>query len=158
SFLQGSQFIGREAELRTLRAELERVIEGGNAFYLIGGESGAGKSRLVDELRISALVSGATVLRGQAVEGGGLPFQLWRNIVRRLLLMVDVDDLQAGILKDIVPDIGDLLGRNVSDAAQLSGAEQQNRLAFTMMNLFKHCGQPLVILLEDLQWATDGLS
>jgi serine/threonine protein kinase len=157
SFLQASQFIGREAELRTLKDGLDKVMRGGNSFYLVGGESGAGKSRLVDELRISALVSGATVLRGQAVDGGSLPFQLWRNIVRRLLLMVEVDDLQASILKDIVPDIGDLLGNNVVDAPQLTGAEYQNRLVFTIMNLFKRCQQPIVILLEDLQWATDGL-
>ncbi len=157
SFLQASQFIGRKAELHTLKDGLELMMQGGNSFYLIGGESGAGKSRLVDELRISALVLGATVLRGQAVDGGSLPFQLWRNIVRRLLLMVDVDDLQASILKDIVPDIGDLLGRNIIDTPQLTGVEYQNRLVFTIMSLFRRYQQPLVILLEDLQWASDGL-
>ncbi len=158
SFLQASQFIGRETELRTLKDGLDMVMQGGNSFYLVGGESGAGKSRLVDELRISALVSGATVLRGQAADGGSLPLQLWRNIVRRLVLMVEIDELQASILKDIVPDIGNLLGRNVMDAPQLTGVEYQNRLVFTIMNLFKRYQQPLVILLEDLQWATDGLS
>lgn len=157
SFLQASQFIGREAELHTLKDGLDGAIAGGNAFYLVGGESGAGKSRLMDELRISALVSGATVLRGQAVDGGGLPFQLWRNIVRRLILMVDVDDLQASIIKDIVPDIADLLGQDVADAPQLTGAEYQNRLVITIMTLLKRYQQPLLILLEDMQWATEGL-
>lgn len=49
----------------------ERYKVAGRA-WLIGGESGVGKSRLLEELRIQALVAGAFVLRGQAVEGGGL--------------------------------------------------------------------------------------
>ena len=39
------------------------------------------------------------VLRGQAVEGGGLAYQLWREPVRRLALAADeLSDMDAGIL------------------------------------------------------------
>jgi predicted ATPase/tRNA A-37 threonylcarbamoyl transferase component Bud32 len=157
SFLQASQFVGRQAELTRLTDALAQVKQGRNAFFLIGGESGAGKSRLIEELRIAALVSGATVLRGQGIEGGGLPFQVWRNIVRRLLLMVDPDDTQASILKEIVPDIAALLGREIPDPPRLTGAEQQSRLILVLMNLIRRYELPLVILLEDLHWATESL-
>ncbi|MEO1646451.1 MAG: serine/threonine-protein kinase, partial [Chloroflexota bacterium] len=96
SFLQASAFVGRKTELKQLSDALE-TLETTNAFFLIGGESGVGKSRLLDELRIQALVKGITVMRGQGVEGGGLPFQLWRNILSRLLLLVEIDNFQAGV-------------------------------------------------------------
>lgn len=156
-FLQASTFVGRDAELQMLKDELESIMQGSNSFYLVGGESGVGKTRLLDELRITALVAGATVLRGQAVERG-LPFQLWRNIARQLLLIVHPSDLQASILKDIVPDIDELMARKVEKAPELTGSAYVNRLALTMMALLRGATQPLVLLLEDLQWAGESLA
>jgi len=155
-FLQASAFIGRDKELNTLESALKRVIQGENAFYLVAGESGIGKSRLLDELRIAALVSGATVLLGRSVISGA-PFQLWRNIVRRLLLQVKVDDTQAAILKEIVPDIAKLLGRDVPDNPSLPGIDPHQKLMSAIVDLIKHSEQALVILLEDLQWAESSL-
>ena len=157
SFLQASEFIGRDVELQTLKDELTLVLQGSTSFYLVGGESGVGKSRLLDELRIQALVAGAIVLRGQAIEGGGLPLQLWRKIVRRLVLIVDVSDLQAGILRDIVPDIDELIGRDVPPIPELRGQAYQTRLHKAIIDLVRRVAQPTVLLLEDLQWAQDSL-
>ncbi len=157
SFLQASEFVGRDSELKQLTDALV-TISTQNAFFLVGGESGVGKSRLLDELRIQGLVKGAVVLRGQAVEGGGLPFQLWRNIVRRMLLMVEVTDLQAGILKDIVPDIDALLQRDIANAPELTGKAHQDRIVLTIVDLFRDLPQPVVLLLEDLQWTDESLT
>ncbi|NDJ54978.1 MAG: tetratricopeptide repeat protein, partial [Chloroflexi bacterium] len=157
SLLQASTFVGREAELKQLTDAL-RTIETRSAFFLVGGESGVGKSRLLAELRVRALVSGAHVLRGQAVDGGGLPFQVWRNIVRRMLLLVDVTDLQASVLKDIVPDANDLLGRDIPDALNLTGKAYQDRLLHNIVDLFRKLPQSIVLLLEDLQWTSESLA
>lgn len=159
SFLQASKFVGREAELDTLKAHLDTVMDGDeSAFLLIGGESGVGKSRLVDELRTRALVRGAAVLQGQAVEGGGVPFQLWHDPARRLALSTALSDLEAGILKDLVPDIGVLLGREVKPAPEISGSEWQQRLIFTLVDLFKRQTRPVVLILEDLHWTVESLA
>ena len=158
SFLQASQFIGRDLELQKLTDELGLVQQGMTSFHLIGGESGVGKSRLLEEIRTHALVNGAMVLSGQAVEGGGLPFQLWRQIARQLLLLVDVDDLQAGILKDIVPDISRIIARPVASVATIAGSAYQDRLVLTLTTLLRSVHQPLVLLLEDLQWSKDSIS
>src|SRR5687767_13183176 len=80
SFLQASAFVGREAEFSALSVSLDAAIKGNGSAWLVGGESGAGKSRLLAELRTRALIRGALVLQGQAVEGGGLPYQLWRDV------------------------------------------------------------------------------
>ncbi|MCP4514685.1 MAG: AAA family ATPase, partial [Delftia sp.] len=158
SYLQAATFVGRERELAQLNNALTQVTDGQSAVWLVGGESGVGKTRLVDELRIQAMVKGIAVMRGQAVEGGGLPFQLWREPVRRLLLMQDVPDLQAGILKDLVPDIDSLLGREVPAAPRLDGHAYQQRLILAIVDLFRNLPEPVLLLLEDLQWTSESLA
>lgn len=158
SFLQAAQFIGREAELAQLMDALQDTMQGHGSAWLVGGESGVGKSRLLDELRTQALVAGALVLRGQAVEGGGLPYQLWRDVARLLVLQVPLNDLEAGVLKPLVPNIAHLLGREIPDAPELTGESGEQRLTFTLIDLLKRHARPLILLLEDLQWSTESLN
>jgi tetratricopeptide (TPR) repeat protein len=157
SFLQAAKFVGREVELNQLSAALAEAQAGRGSAWLIGGESGVGKSRLADELRTRALIAGVLVLRGQAVEGGGLPYQLWREPIRRLILSTGLSDLESSVLKEIVPDIGRLLGRAVPDAPALSGAAERSRLELTLVDLFKRQTFSTLLLLEDLQWAIESL-
>ncbi|MCI0711335.1 MAG: tetratricopeptide repeat protein [Chloroflexi bacterium] len=157
SYLQAARFVGREAELEQLTATLPENAQMPSTIWLLGGESGVGKSRLAEELRTRALVDGVFVLRGHAVEGGGLPFQLWRDLVRRMLLIKDVDDLQAGILKEIVPDIEAPVGREVADVPAIDGTAQKERLIFAIVDLFRELTQPTLLLLEDLQWTGESL-
>lgn len=158
SFLQAATFIGRETELNTLRQQLHQALHGQGSSWLVGGESGVGKSRLSDELRILALVEGMTVLRGQAVSGPSPLYQLWREPVRHLLLTTAVTDLQASILQEIVPQISALLGREIPPLAPLSTAkEQQNRLILQIIDLFRRQTRPVLLLLEDLQWTEESL-
>ncbi|HEX2619748.1 MAG TPA: protein kinase [Phototrophicaceae bacterium] len=158
SFLQAAKFVGRETELEQLTAALDAAIAGSGSSWLVGGESGVGKSRLLDELRSRALVKGAVVLRGQGVEGGGLPYQLWREPLRRLTLSTEISDLEAGVLKLLVPDISDLLERHILDAPELPGESGQQRLILTIVNMFKRQQIPVVLLLEDLQWTAESLA
>lgn len=136
--------MGRQAELQQLTTALQDTIAGNGSAWLVGGESGVGKSRLLEELRTVGLVEGALVLRGQAVEGGGLPYQLWRDPLRRLVLSVALSDLEAGVLKPIVPDISTLLERDVPDAPELAGEAGQQRLAVTIADVIKRQPQPLL--------------
>ncbi len=180
SFLQAAQFVGREAEfaelMRALRAVLaphhipadaaDRQLPDAAASHpdgragsawLVGGESGVGKSRLLNELRIRALVEGVLVLHGQSAADGGQPYHLWRDVARRLALLVALSDMEASILKAIVPDIGDLLGQDVPDAPPVEGKPGQQRLLLTLAALFRRLNQPVLLILEDLHWAGEGL-
>ncbi|MCI0396015.1 MAG: AAA family ATPase [Chloroflexi bacterium] len=153
SFLQAARFVGRQAEMEQLTDALAQALEGRGSSWLVAGESGVGKSRLVDELRIRALVRGALVLRGQTVRGGGSPYAIWRTGIRRLVLHTELNDFQAGVLKLLVPDIETLLERHVPDAPVLDAQTAQNRLLATVAGVIRSQERPLVILLEDLQWA-----
>ncbi len=157
SYLQTAPFVGRDAELAQLQDALLTAIRGEGSAWLVGGESGAGKSRLLDELRIRALVGGAAVVRGQGVDFGGLSYQLWRDIMPHLILDVELSDLEAGVLKEIVPHIGELIGRDVPDAPALEGEIGQQRLMFSIADIMRRQAQPIVVLLEDLQWTDESL-
>jgi hypothetical protein len=111
--------VGRSEERTRLLDALRAALDGRGSAWLIGGESGVGKSRLLDELRSPALVEGALVLHGRAIESGSAPNHLWRAPLRRLALSTTLSDLEAGVLKSIVPDIATLIGRNVRQATKL---------------------------------------
>jgi predicted ATPase len=160
SFLQAATFVGRDAELSQLINALEQAKNGNGSTWLIGSESGVGKTRLLEELRIRALVQGAQVLRGQATEGQGQPYQIWRSPFRRLALAVELNDLEAGVLKAILPDIENILDKEIPAIPELDEKEAAQRLFSTLTNVIKKAAlvmPPLVLLLEDLHWALESL-
>lgn len=156
SYLRAAKFVGRESELRVLTTALDAAYQGRGSVWLVGGESGVGKSRLVDELRIRALVKGAVVVQGQGDAKGGIPYQFWREPLRRLLFSSVVSDLAAGVLKEIVPDIATIVGRPIPAPPPLESSEHQRRLILTMVDLFRRQGQLVVLILEDLHWAVES--
>ena len=110
---------------------------GKGSAWLVSGESGVGKSRLLEELRTQALVGGAMVLRGQAVTDAGSPYTVWQSVVRRLILQTTLDDLEVGVLQALVPDIGQLLERTVIPVPVLNTQATQTRLLSTISTLFQ---------------------
>ncbi len=157
SFLKAAKFVGRDHEFGVLEQALHQTRSGEGAAWLVGGESGVGKSRLLEELRIHALVSGTLVLRGQAEASGAVPYQLWRTPLRRLLLATDISDVDAGILKDLVPDMDQLVGRVIPASVPLEGMAYQQRLFGTIVSLFQRQTTPILLLLEDIQWSLESL-
>jgi hypothetical protein len=155
SFLQAARLVGRKKELDQLMTAFTQAVEGEGSAWLVGGESGVGKSRLLEELRTRALVNGALVLRGQAVSGGGSPYTIWQAGIRRLVLQTELSDLQIGVLQAVIPEIGRLLEREIVDVPVLDTQATQTRLLSTITYLFRRQSQPVVVILEDLQWAGD---
>ena len=154
SFLQAATFVGRERELAQLTILLNQALSGPGSACLIAGESGVGKSRLLDELRTRALVNGALVLRGQAVSEGSSPYDLWRDAIRWLIVLANPDDRQTSVLKTLVPDIATLLNRtNVPDAPDVAPQAAYTRLLMAIESLFQTVKQPTLLILEDLHWA-----
>ena len=159
SFLQAAPFVGRQHELEILNQRLRAAAGGHGGTLLIGGESGVGKSRLIEEARARALVSGFVVVGGQAVSEGGSPYHLWREVVSALVVRGDVADQAAAVLRTIVPDIARLLGRPVGDPPTVDPAAAQSRLLLAVEELVRDQSPPLVMLLEDVQWAgTESLA
>lgn len=157
SYLQSAPFIGREKEISQLGAALKQTTLQQGSAWLLGGESGVGKSRLMDELRSSALVQGVQVLRGNAIVEGGAPYYMWLPILQHLAIQTELSDLEASVLKDLIPNIDRLIGREVGESPDIDAAGAQNRLINVIEALFKRQESPILLMLEDLQWADEGI-
>jgi predicted ATPase len=157
SFLQAASFVGREAEMTTLQDALQSAARGDGSAWNIQGEYGVGKSRLLEELRSRVAVEGTTVLFAQAPQDGGLPYHPWRYIVRHLLLFTPISDFEAGVLKEIVPDIAQLLNLPVPDIPRLEARDQQQRLSLTIVSLFTRQERPILLVIEDVHWLHESL-
>lgn len=158
SFIQAARFVGRETELKTLTQALEAAQKGKGSAWLVGGESGVGKSRLLDEIRIRALVAGLTVGRGQAVRSGAKPFILWRDVLRRLVLMVELSDYEASYLLHIVPDLAELRQRPNPLPASMETTDALRRLSDVVVGVLGRVKEPLLLMFEDVHWGIDLLA
>jgi tetratricopeptide (TPR) repeat protein len=157
SYLQAARFVGRAGELEQLSGALAQAVSGKGGAWLVGGESGVGKSRLLEELRTLALVEGATVLRSQAISEGGSPYYIWRPLLRWLVLITELSDDELSVLKTLIPDIETLVGRAIQDVPELAPPAAQERLLSVIETLFRRQQEPLVFILEDLHWAKESL-
>ena len=155
SFLQAAEFVGRYHEISGFRKRLNRLEEGKGAAVLVGGESGVGKSRLIEEIRTEALVAGALVVRGQAVAEAGLPYQEWREPVRRLCLNAEWSDEELACLGTFVPDLAELLERPVPPLQRPDPGSLRQRLSAAVTALFQRQSDPVLLILEDIHWTSE---
>jgi predicted ATPase/tRNA A-37 threonylcarbamoyl transferase component Bud32 len=153
SYLQTAQFVGRDEELHILASALAKTKAGHGSSWLIAGESGVGKTRLSEELRIRALVGGAAVWTGQAVSEAGRAYQEWREPLLRLAVTVGLEDREAGVLAALFPDIGDLLGVAVAPLPATGPQQFQEMLLGVIDALLGRVRDPALILLQDLHWS-----
>jgi DNA-binding SARP family transcriptional activator len=126
-------FVGRERELDELTAAVEDAAAGRGRLFLISGESGAGKTRLADELASRSKDAGMRVLWGRCWKAGDAPpYWPWTQALRSL-------DVQLPELSETAPD--ERLTLFVEFAAALKDAAAR---------------QPLLAVLDDLHHADEA--
>src|SRR5437879_11183757 len=85
----GPVFVGRQRELAELRAGLEDAVGGRGRFFLVVGEAGIGKTRLVEEVADEATQHSCVALWGRCWEGAGAPlYWPWVQVIRAYLRSV----------------------------------------------------------------------
>jgi DNA-binding CsgD family transcriptional regulator/tetratricopeptide (TPR) repeat protein len=147
------QFVGRTAELARLE-DLTRQASGGEpGFALIGGESGVGKSRLMDEFAARARGGGARVITGDCVDLGDaeLPYAPLVAALRGI-----TGEELAEILPRGARDLAPLLPQLEGEEAELGPSSlAQGRLFESLLSLLGGLAaeQPLVLVVEDAHWA-----
>ena len=122
------QFVGRESEMKTLRAMLKDALVGEQRVVLISGESGVGKSRLVEELLGDARVYNFLCLKSAGREEGG---QIY------------------GALIDAFQGMTNLMGK-MPDPEQTDKFSVMERWLQLLKRL--RAKKPIVLCLEDIQW------
>jgi predicted ATPase/signal transduction histidine kinase len=170
-----SRLVGREREVHTLLEAFERVgsaDSGRVGLLLIEGYSGIGKTALIQQL-----VRPIVRRRGLFISGKfdqvarGLPFgaliQAFRGLVRQWLgqsetqlaqwraTLVQALGANSGVLVEVIPEIEYIIGPQ-SPPPALGSTEAQNRFQRVLqafVTALAQPGHPLVLFLDDLQWA-----
>ncbi|MGL1934501.1 MAG: PAS domain S-box protein [Fibrobacterales bacterium] len=163
---------GRESEINTLLEAFDRVSLGKTEVMIVAGYSGIGKTVLVHEVH-----KPMTEKRGYFVAGKfdqfkqNIPYyaitQAFNEFCLSLLKersetlqnwkrkILDAVGINGQVILDVIPDLELVIGAQPA-VAEVGPAEAQNRFNLSFLNFFKAlCDKehPLIIFLDDLQWA-----
>ncbi len=161
--LERPPFVGRARELDALRARWEQTMQGQGGTVLIGGEAGVGKTRLVEEFAATVRWRGGMVARGRCYEPERvLPYQPLAEVLRDLTAQeggaaLALPAWARAELARLVPELG-APPRWRGTLASLLQPERQAILFHATLTFIHHFAAhtPLLIVLEDLHWATDS--
>lgn len=145
--MTGSAFVGRDRELADLVAGLRTDRKPGARMWLVAGEAGIGKTRLVRELQTVAAANGHQVAWGQCWnETGTPPYWPWTQVVRRLQGLAAGVDLASLVLADAGFGASHLTATDSFALFDATAAELDRAAAHT----------PVLIVLDDLHRADPG--
>ena len=168
SSLAPPTFVGRRAELDELRSRLTAGAKGTPQLVLLEAPSGGGKSRLLAELAKDVASSGALLLRGQGLDQAApRPFQLLAGVAADVLQQGSLDpslvaDLterlgeHAQAVVDALPMLSELLPASAEDLGPEEHGEARSiRGLRRLLAALGELGRPIVIVLDDCQWADE---
>jgi DNA-binding SARP family transcriptional activator len=177
------RLVGREREMELLEEAWQGVRTGHGEFVLISGEAGVGKTRLVEELAKRLRWEGARVLCGRCYEfERALPFQPLAEALHAALPAVPDDELAAypvwavAEAARLVPQlqerpalitvegaaVSQVQERDTAHSRPASGGPgldpEQVRLFEGVTHILAALSSraPLLLVLEDLQWASES--
>ena len=157
------QVVERDVELTRLDEARQRVSEGkGPQLVLISGEAGQGKTTLAAVAARVAWDAEACVLFGHCEEDLAAPYQLFVEAFGHYVSHVDMEALEgvrphAAELVRFVPQLATRLG-NI-EPTRAADADSERYMLFAAVVSFIHQlgeRQPVVLVLDDLQWADRG--
>ncbi|HEX6541849.1 MAG TPA: AAA family ATPase [Ktedonobacterales bacterium] len=160
-FGQITALVGRQREAALLWQSFEIATSGQMTVALVSGEPGIGKTRLLDELAAQAGAAGARTLRGAATEAEGMPPYLpFLEALGQYIRSAAPGDLReqtqdsAPMLASLLPELRARLG-DLPAGYHLPPEQARLRLYEAVGDFLAALTQrqPLLLLLDDLQWA-----
>jgi hypothetical protein len=156
-----SPFVGRKSELERLHASLAAAGDGHGGLVVLVGPAGIGKTRCVEESIARLELPPGRILRGRSSEQAGAPaFWPWRRALRPFFTrqadaaLRDSLGLDAAALAALIPELRTRLPEVSRDAA---ADPQEGRFALlegvSSWLLRAAASEPLVVFLDDIQWA-----
>ncbi|KMY51570.1 ATP-binding sensor histidine kinase [Peribacillus loiseleuriae] len=171
-FETARKLYGRDSELHQIQSIFSKVCHGDLGFVLIPGRSGIGKTALVNEIHkplvkekgyfisgkfnqmqrqvpFAPIIAAFQSLIRQIMTEDAEQIEQWKNVLQRELTV------NTAVITGIIPELKWLLGDQ--DLAQDgSSADSQKRFLFIFqkfVNVFATKMHPLVLFLDDMQWA-----
>lgn len=151
---QSIPLIGRDREWASIQQWFQKEEHQSRPVLLLTGESGIGKTRMLEEIRTTTIAAGRTVLWGRAFEAETLrPYGAWIDALRGYLATS-----RASLT--IPPDLSVLLPECTSDSHSLLPGDRSRLFDAVVQVLAQGCsdGRPMVILLDDIQWLDEASS
>ncbi|MDJ0798467.1 MAG: trifunctional serine/threonine-protein kinase/ATP-binding protein/sensor histidine kinase [Calothrix sp. MO_167.B12] len=163
---------GRETQINLLLEAFERVSKGSSEMMLVSGYSGIGKSSVVNEVNkpitrqkgyfisgkfdqfkrnipYASLILAFSSLMRQLLTENAIKLEEWREKI------LEAVGSNGQVIIDVIPEVELIIGQQ-PELVKLGGIESQNRFnrVFTdFIQVFPSKQHPLVIFLDDLQWA-----
>ena len=172
SFVIPEKIYGRDIEIATLLSAFERASKGTPEIMLVAGFSGIGKTAIVNEIHkpivrqngyfikgkfdqfqrsipFSALVEAFRDLMGQLLAENEAKIQQWQDKIIAAL------GENANIIIEVIPELEKIIGKQppVPKLAGTSAENRFNRVFQKFVQVFTTEDHPLVIFMDDLQWA-----
>ncbi|MEB3151616.1 MAG: serine/threonine-protein kinase PknK, partial [Sphaerospermopsis sp.] len=171
-FIICDKVYGRDKEILALLNAFARVSQGSKELMLVVGSSGIGKTAIVHEINqpvleqkgyftagkyeqlqnnipVSALLKALGNLLQQVLTQSPEELVAWKN---KILLTLGE---QAQVIIDVIPELEKIIGPQPAAPKLTSNAAQNrfNLLFAKFIQIFANEEHPLVIFLDDLQWA-----
>ncbi|MEH2420771.1 MAG: AAA family ATPase [Nostoc sp.] len=171
-FIIPDQLYGRETEVGTLLQAFERVSKGTTEIMLVAGFSGIGKTAIINEVHKPIVRQRGYFIKGKYDQfQRNIPLsafvQAFRDLIWQLLTLNDAQIQQwksqilaaigenGQIIIEVIPELSRIIGEQ-PPALELSGTAAQNRFNLLFQKftqVFTSAEHPLVMFLDDLQWA-----
>ncbi|MBE9118528.1 AAA family ATPase [Lusitaniella coriacea LEGE 07157] len=171
-FIIPDKLYGREAEVAQLLTSFERVADGNSEIMLVAGYSGVGKTAVINEVHKPIVRQRGYFIKGKFDQfNRNIPFRAFviafRDLMGQLLSENDTQLEQwktkilnalgenAQVIIEVIPELEGIIGEQPL-VPELSGTAAQNRfnLLFNkFVRVFATKNHPLVLFLDDLQWA-----
>ncbi|CPR12890.1 putative ATPase [Mycobacterium bohemicum DSM 44277] len=150
--------VGRDAELAAFERAWERVERGERQAVFIGGEPGAGKTRLAAEVAGSLSDHDVAVLVGRSTADEDVPYAPFAEALDRLLNLAPSGSM-AELLADAGPQLRRLssrVDRHCPEAAPAMEVGSPRQALFDALTGFLRrlaADRPVALILDDLHWA-----
>jgi class 3 adenylate cyclase len=158
---RASALVGRDEELGVLSKAYEQVCLDRTArLVTVIGAAGVGKSRLIEEF-LNAHSGDATVVKGRCLPyGDGITFWPLKEMVAQAAGLSDSEGsgdarIRVRTLVAAAPD-GDLVAERLAETIGLTDAVPEHKgTGWAVRRLFEELArdQPLVVVVDDIQWA-----
>ena len=149
------RLVGREDELAEAHKVWNKARAGECNVFLVSGDPGVGKTRLVNELIAQAQVQGAYVLAGDCYAEGNAPYAPVAQIVETAASLVDLRNFPGspGLLS-LTPGLHARFP-DIPSNLVLDPSVEQLRLYECLVDLCAWLSRqaPILIVLEDAHWA-----
>jgi predicted ATPase/class 3 adenylate cyclase/DNA-binding SARP family transcriptional activator len=157
----GRLFVGRDPELKQLDQLWMEAEAGELRLALLSGEPGVGKTRLAGEFARRVHTDGSTVLAGRCDEDLGVPYQPFVEALQHFVQHAPPPQLgrrlgrRAGELVRVHPDLAERL-RGLAPPLRSDPETERYRLFEAVAGWLAAASsdQPILLVLDDLQWAT----